>query len=85
MAAALDLGAARGRRCDAVIVVLGCEAARARDLLANSAFAASPIITAIDAPDWQLGHGQLAVQRFGCCAAHSNGEPCWCTWSTCLT
>jgi CTP:molybdopterin cytidylyltransferase MocA len=41
--------------CDAVIVVLGCEAARARDLLANSAFAANPIITAIDAPDWQLG------------------------------
>ncbi len=41
--------------CDAVIVVLGCEAARARDLLASSTFAADPIITAIDAPDWQLG------------------------------
>ena len=40
--------------CDAVIVVLGCEAARARDLLANSAFAANPIITAIE-KDWQLG------------------------------
>ena len=43
--------------CDAVIVVLGCEAARARDLLASSTFAADPIITAIDAPNWQQGMG----------------------------
>ena len=43
--------------CDAVIVVLGCEAARSRDLLASSTFAADPIITAIDAPNWQQGMG----------------------------
>ena len=54
--------------CDAVIVVLGCEAARARDLLASSAFAADPIIIAIDAPDWQRGmasslHSGLVAAR----------------------
>jgi CTP:molybdopterin cytidylyltransferase MocA len=43
--------------CDAVIVVLGCEAARARDLLASSTIAADPVITIVDAPDWQQGMG----------------------------
>jgi CTP:molybdopterin cytidylyltransferase MocA len=43
--------------CDAVIVVLGCEAARARDVLASSTIAADPVITIVDAPDWQQGMG----------------------------
>ena len=43
--------------CDAVIVVLGCEAARARDVLAGSALASDPAITLVDAPDWQQGMG----------------------------
>jgi CTP:molybdopterin cytidylyltransferase MocA len=55
--------------CDAVIVVLGCEAARARDIIADSAVAADPAITLVDAPDWQQGMGSslhsglLAAQR----------------------
>jgi CTP:molybdopterin cytidylyltransferase MocA len=43
--------------CDAVIVVLGCEAARARDLLASSTIATDPVITVVDAPNWQQGMG----------------------------
>jgi CTP:molybdopterin cytidylyltransferase MocA len=43
--------------CDAVIVVLGSEAARAHDLIASSTFAADPAITLIDAPGWQQGMG----------------------------
>ena len=43
--------------CDAVIVVLGCEAARARDVIAASAVATDPAITLVDAPDWQQGMG----------------------------
>jgi CTP:molybdopterin cytidylyltransferase MocA len=41
--------------CDAVIVVLGCQAICARDLIMASEFAADPMITVVDAPDWQLG------------------------------
>ena len=43
--------------CDAVIVVLGCEAERARGVIAGSALATDPAITMIDAPDWQQGMG----------------------------
>ena len=43
--------------CDAAIVVLGCEAARARDLVASSALAADPAISFVDAPGWQQGMG----------------------------
>jgi CTP:molybdopterin cytidylyltransferase MocA len=43
--------------CDAVIVVLGCEAARARDMVGSSALATDPGITLVDAPDWQHGMG----------------------------
>ena len=43
--------------CDAVIVVLGCEAARARDVIATSAVATDPAITVVDAPGWQQGMG----------------------------
>ena len=43
--------------CDAVIVVLGSEAARARDLIASSALATDPAITSVDAPGWQQGMG----------------------------
>ena len=43
--------------CDAVIVVLGCEATRARDLVASSALAADPAITFVDAPGWEQGMG----------------------------
>ena len=43
--------------CDAVIVVLGCEAARARDIIASSALATDAAITSVDAPGWQQGMG----------------------------
>ncbi len=43
--------------CDAVIVVLGCEAARARDLLGSSTIATDPVITVVDALNWQQGMG----------------------------
>ena len=43
--------------CDAVIVVLGCEAESARGILAGSALAADPAIIAVDAPDWEQGMG----------------------------
>jgi CTP:molybdopterin cytidylyltransferase MocA len=41
--------------CDGVIVVLGCEAARARDIIASSALATDLAITLVDAPGWQQG------------------------------
>jgi CTP:molybdopterin cytidylyltransferase MocA len=43
--------------CDAVIVVLGCGAERARGILAGSALAADPATIAVDAPDWEQGMG----------------------------
>jgi CTP:molybdopterin cytidylyltransferase MocA len=43
--------------CDAVIVVLGSQAARGREILAGSALAADPVITIVDAPDWEQGMG----------------------------
>jgi CTP:molybdopterin cytidylyltransferase MocA len=43
--------------CDAVIVVLGSGAARARDLFSSSALAADQAITLVDAPRWQQGMG----------------------------
>jgi CTP:molybdopterin cytidylyltransferase MocA len=55
--------------CDAIIVVLGSEAARARDLIANSAFATDPAITVVDAPDWRQGMGSSL--RTGLLAAKS--------------
>ena len=58
--------------CDAVIVVLGREAARARDLFASSTLAADPAITLVDAPDWQQGMGSSL--RTGLLAAQS--VPC---------
>jgi CTP:molybdopterin cytidylyltransferase MocA len=44
--------------CDAIIVVLGCEAARARDLIASSTLAADPAITLVDAAGWERGMGR---------------------------
>ena len=55
--------------CDAVIAVLGCEAARAHELISGSDFAADPRITAVDAPDWQLG--MASSLRSGLLAARS--------------
>jgi CTP:molybdopterin cytidylyltransferase MocA len=43
--------------CDAVIVVLGSQAVRGREILAGSALAADPVITIVDAPDWEQGMG----------------------------
>ena len=43
--------------CDAVIVVLGSDAARARDLIASSTIATDPAITLVDAAGWQQGMG----------------------------
>jgi CTP:molybdopterin cytidylyltransferase MocA len=58
--------------CDAVIVVLGCQAARARDLLVKSRIAADPMITVVEAPDWEQGMGSSL--RSGLVAARS--APC---------
>jgi CTP:molybdopterin cytidylyltransferase MocA len=55
--------------CDAVIVVLGSDAARARDLIASSAFATDPTITLVDAAGWQQGMGSSL--RTGLLAAES--------------
>jgi CTP:molybdopterin cytidylyltransferase MocA len=55
--------------CDAVIVVLGCQAARARDVLVKSSIAADPMITVVEAPDWEQGMGSSL--RCGLVAARS--------------
>jgi CTP:molybdopterin cytidylyltransferase MocA len=55
--------------CDAVIVVLGSEAARARDVMAGSALATDPAITLVEAQDWQQGMGSSL--RSGLLAAQS--------------
>ena len=61
--------------CDAVIVVLGCEAARAREVIAGSAVATDPALTLVDAPGWQQGMGSslhsglLVAQARSCPAA----------------
>jgi CTP:molybdopterin cytidylyltransferase MocA len=55
--------------CDAVIVVLGCEAERAHGILADSALAADPAIMVVDAPDWE--HGMGSSLRSGLLAARA--------------
>jgi CTP:molybdopterin cytidylyltransferase MocA len=55
--------------CDAVIVVLGSDAAGARDLIASSALATDPAITLVDAAGWQQGMGSSL--RTGLLAAES--------------
>ena len=55
--------------CDAVIVVLGSDAARARDLIASSALATDPAITLVDAAGWQQGMSRSL--RTGLLAAES--------------
>jgi CTP:molybdopterin cytidylyltransferase MocA len=55
--------------CNAVIVVLGSDAARARDLIARSALATDPAITLVDAAGWQQGMGSSL--RTGLLAAES--------------
>jgi CTP:molybdopterin cytidylyltransferase MocA len=55
--------------CDAIVVVVGAEADRAKNVLARSGLAADPDVTVVDAPDWQQGMGSslrrglLAAQR----------------------
>jgi CTP:molybdopterin cytidylyltransferase MocA len=55
--------------CDAVIVVLGCQAARAREVLVKSTLADDPMITVVDAPNWEQGMGSSL--RTGLSAARS--------------
>ncbi len=43
--------------CAAVIVVLGSQAARARDVVAKSTLAEDSMITVVEAPDWDQGMG----------------------------
>jgi CTP:molybdopterin cytidylyltransferase MocA len=43
--------------CDAVIVVLGCQATDARDVLVKSSVADDPMITVVEAPNWEQGMG----------------------------
>ena len=71
--------------CDAVIVVLGCEAARAREVIAGSAVATDPALTLVDAA--QTGSRVWAAR---CTPGYlwrrrGHGGRCWCTSSTCLT
>ena len=55
--------------CDAVIVVLGCQAAEARDLLVESRIAEDPMITIVEASNWEQGMGSSL--RSGLLAARS--------------
>ena len=55
--------------CDAVIVVLGCQAAEARDLLVESRIAEDPMITIVEASNWEQGLGSSL--RSGLLAARS--------------
>jgi CTP:molybdopterin cytidylyltransferase MocA len=55
--------------CDAVIVVLGSQAARARDVLVKSRIVEDPMITVVEAPDWE--HGMGSSLRSGLLAARS--------------
>ena len=55
--------------CADVVVVLGSQAERARDLIAHSSGETDPAVTLVDAPDWEQGMGAslrtglLAVQQ----------------------
>ncbi|HTF40333.1 MAG TPA: nucleotidyltransferase family protein [Propionibacteriaceae bacterium] len=55
--------------CAAVIVVLGCQAARARDVLAKSTLAEDSMITVVEASNWEQGMGSSL--RSGLLAARS--------------
>jgi CTP:molybdopterin cytidylyltransferase MocA len=55
--------------CDAVIVVLGCQAVRARDVLVKSTLVQDPMVTVVEAPDWEQGMGSSL--RSGLSAARS--------------
>ena len=55
--------------CAAVIVVLGCQAADARDVLVKSTLAEDPMITVVEAPNWEEGMGSSL--RSGLFAARS--------------
>jgi CTP:molybdopterin cytidylyltransferase MocA len=55
--------------CDAVIVVLGCQAADVRDLLVKSTFTDDPMITVVEASNWDEGMGSSL--RSGLLAARS--------------
>jgi CTP:molybdopterin cytidylyltransferase MocA len=55
--------------CAAVIVVLGCQAARVRDVLARSTLAEDSMITVVEAANWEQGMGSSL--RSGLLAARS--------------
>ena len=55
--------------CATVIVVLGCQAARARDVLVKSTLAEDPMITVVEASNWEQGMGSSL--RSGLLAARS--------------
>ena len=55
--------------CAAVIVVLGCQAARLRDVLAESTLAEDSMITVVEATNWEEGMGSSL--RSGLFAARS--------------
>ena len=55
--------------CAAVIVVLGCQAARLRDVLAESTLAEDSMITVVEATNWEEGMGSSL--RSGLVAARS--------------
>jgi CTP:molybdopterin cytidylyltransferase MocA len=59
----------RGGGCAAVIVVLGCQAARVRDVLAKSTLPEDSMITVVEAPNWEEGMGSSL--RSGLLAARS--------------
>ena len=55
--------------CASVVVVLGCQAARARDVLAKSTLAEDSMITVVEASNWEQGMGNSL--RSGLLAARS--------------
>jgi CTP:molybdopterin cytidylyltransferase MocA len=55
--------------CAAVIVVLGCQAARVRDVLAKSTLPEDSMITVVEAANWEQGMGSSL--RSGLLAARS--------------
>ena len=55
--------------CDAVFVVLGSQADRARAVITSAALDRDPAVTIVDAPDWEQGMGRSL--RTGLLAAQS--------------
>lgn len=63
----------RGGGCAAVVVVIGCQADRVRELIARSAPEPDPLLSLVEATDWQQGMGRSL--RVGLLAVQERPEP----------